>query len=92
MRQLIQKLLNKFLEALRFVDGNKTLIGISFLYLDDKLDFGNSWYVEIVRVGFYLWTGLGVMDKGIKYGKNKGYISEGTMLHKSDNLFRNRRR
>jgi len=87
---------NKFLQiyykALRYVDGNKMLIGMSFLYADSKFDFGNSWYVETIRIGFYLWTGLGAMDKGIKYGQNKGYISEKSMLHQSNNLVRNWRR
>lgn len=74
------------------VDGNKTLIGISILYLDQRFQFGNEWYVEILRVLVYLWTGFGTIDKGLKHAENKGYVSKIPLLRKPNDKFRNWRR
>lgn len=62
------------------------------MYLDSKYPLGDAWYVETLRIGVYLWTGFGVIDKGFKYGENKGYVSKIPLLRKSNNWLRNWRR
>lgn len=62
------------------------------MYIDNKYLLGDAWYVEVLRISVYLWTGFGVIDKGLKYGENKGYVGKIPMLRKPDNWVRNWRR
>ena len=45
------------------LEGNKTNIGFALLYLDAKVDLPNTWWMTIIEIILYLWTGVGIGDK-----------------------------
>ena len=48
----------------RKLDGNKTLIGVVYFYLDAKYFTAlQGWYADVIRIFFLGWTGVGIGHK-----------------------------
>lgn len=78
----MRKFLNK---AWEYLNGNKTLIGFVALYMDQKyLSNVGGWYVETIRILLYIWTGIGTIHKGYKYGRSKNYFGKVPSVRQPD--------
>ena len=59
-------MLNKLKDMWQMLDGNKTLIGLATMQIEQKIGLPDVWYVQLFVIFIYLWTGVGVFHKLIK--------------------------
>lgn len=72
------------------VNGNKTTIGLVYFATIDKYLPTTLW-TDVLRALFGLWTGVGILHKGYKYG-DKTNIRSIRNLRQSIDSVRDRRR
>ena len=66
-----QKKQNKFTKIWGFLNGNKTLIGLTIFFVVDHLLPPYTWYTDLLIIIAYALTGLGLTHKAVKYNRGR---------------------
>jgi len=59
----MSKVLSFLREVWLKLDGWKTVIGLFLMVFQDRIHLPDTWYVQLISVIIYLWTGVGLTDK-----------------------------